>query len=41
MAPGRVVLGRWVGSVILFVFAFVLLAAYRAEVHSSRKRVTN
>jgi hypothetical protein len=29
MAPDRVVLGGWVGGVILFVFAFVLLAAYR------------
>jgi hypothetical protein len=29
MAPGRVVLGGWVGGVILFVFAFVLLAAYK------------
>jgi hypothetical protein len=31
MAPGRVVLGAWVGSAILFVFAFVLLAAYKWE----------
>jgi hypothetical protein len=41
VTPGRVVLGGWVGGVILFVFAFVLLAAYRGEVHSSRQRVAN
>jgi hypothetical protein len=29
MAPDRVVIGGWVGGVILFVFAFVLLAAYK------------
>jgi hypothetical protein len=28
-APDRVALGGWVGGVILFVFAFVLLAAYK------------
>jgi hypothetical protein len=39
MAPGRVVLGGWAGSVILFAFALMLLVAYRAEVHSSRKRI--
>ena len=41
MAHGRVVLGGWVGGVILFVFAFVLLAVYRREDHSSRQRMTN
>jgi hypothetical protein len=41
LTPGLVVLGGWVGGVILFVFAFVLLAAYRVEVHPSRKRVAN
>jgi len=30
-APDRAVLGGWVGGVILFVFAFVLLAAYKKE----------
>ena len=29
LAPGRVVLGGWAGGAILFVFAFVLLAAYK------------
>ena len=29
LAPGRVVLGGWVGGAILFVFAFVLLAAHK------------
>jgi hypothetical protein len=29
LAPDRVVTGGWVGGAILFVFAFVLLAAYR------------
>jgi hypothetical protein len=29
LAPGRVVLGGWVGSAILFVFAFVLLAVHK------------
>jgi hypothetical protein len=29
MAPDEVVLGGWVGGVILFAFAFVLLAAYK------------
>ena len=29
MAPGCAVLGGWVGGVILFVFAFGLLAAYK------------
>jgi hypothetical protein len=42
MAPGRVVLGGWVRGVILFVFAFVLLTAYkRGEVHSSRQLNAN
>jgi hypothetical protein len=31
LAPGRVVLGGWVGGAILFVFAFVLLAAHKRE----------
>jgi hypothetical protein len=29
LAPHQIVMGGWVGSAILFVFAFVLLAAYR------------
>jgi hypothetical protein len=29
LAPERVVLGGWVGGAILFVFAFVLLAAHK------------
>ena len=29
LAPGRVVFGGWVGGAILFVFAFVLLAAHK------------
>ena len=29
MAPDRVVLGGWVGGIVLLSFAFVLLAAYR------------
>jgi hypothetical protein len=37
MAPGRVVLGGWVGGAILFVFAFGLLAAYRRERPESRQ----
>jgi hypothetical protein len=40
-APGRVVLGGWAGGVILFVFAFVLLAAYKAEVHASRRLIAS
>jgi hypothetical protein len=36
MAPGRVVLGGWVGGVILLVFAFALLAAYRCDAASAR-----
>jgi hypothetical protein len=35
-APSRVVLGGWVGGVVLFVFAFGLLAAYRSGLHVSR-----
>jgi hypothetical protein len=35
-APGHVVLGGWVGGVILFVFAFGLLAAYRRGLHEGR-----
>jgi hypothetical protein len=30
MAPNEVVLGGWVGGIVLFVFAFVLLVAYKA-----------
>jgi hypothetical protein len=36
MAPGHVVLGGWVGGVILFVFAFGLLVAYRRALPESR-----
>jgi hypothetical protein len=32
LAPGWVVLGGWAGGAILFVFAFVLLAAYKRGV---------
>ena len=39
MAPHHVVLGGWVGGVILFVFAFGLLAAYRRGRHESRPLV--
>ena len=28
LAPHRIVMGGWAGGAILFVFAFVLLAAY-------------
>jgi hypothetical protein len=31
LAPDEVVMGGWVGGVILFAFAFALLAAYRVE----------
>jgi hypothetical protein len=41
LAPDRVVLGGWVGGLILFVFAFLLLAAYRSEDHSIGRRVAN
>jgi hypothetical protein len=39
MAPGRVVLGGWVGGVILLVFAFGLLAAYRRGLHETRQPI--
>jgi len=39
MAPHHIVLGGWVGGVILFVFAFGLLAAYRRGRHESRPLV--
>jgi hypothetical protein len=31
MAPNQVVLGGWAGGIVLFGFAFVLLAAYRMD----------
>jgi len=39
MAPGRVVLGGWVGGVILLGFAFALLAAYRRGLHETRQPI--
>jgi hypothetical protein len=39
MAPGQVVLGGWVGGVILLVFAFGLLAAYRRGLHDSQQTI--
>jgi hypothetical protein len=39
VAPDRVVLGAWVGGVILFVFAFVLLAAYKRGCRLERQLI--
>jgi hypothetical protein len=40
MVPSQVVLGGWVGGVILFVFAFGLLAAYRSGRPESRPPIS-
>ncbi len=39
-SPNRITLGGWVGGGILFVFAFVLLMAYRQELPARADRIS-